>query len=534
MNSRSKVKAACMLCGLLFVSPLQAQQNRSVVTWLDNIRSEVIKARTFANAGNTADAQNTILRVYMDEYEPLEQFYGATGTYADKQVAPLVTSGEQLFHDVMQSPDAATMASRAAKLEIQLAQIGEAVVKSGVTRYPNATPIVAGQKQLIGANEVSKPELKAIVEQLNAASQAYAAGDRALALQQVEHLYLEKFEPMESRLPGSVVDHVHKIIHLQLRPAIRQEMDAKVVTSLLADIGQEMKQADKFLAKGNNAWFAVVNSFVIVVREGLEAVLLIAALLAYLGAIGAQAKHRRQIYAGTAAGVVASLGTWFLASTVLTITGANRELLEGFTALISVVVLLYVAHWLFQKTYIHDWKDYLRTRLGGAVTSGSAIAMAMLAFAAVYREGFETVLFYQALSFDAGVGAVLGGFIPGAIVIGAIGVAIIRAGVKLPLKKVFTLTNAVLMYLAFVFIGKGLYNLQEGGLYAAHPLPLPTHPAVEQLLGFYPIVETLLAQLLFVLLLGGTYVYYRRKIKKLAPAPQNAQPPAQPAVARPA
>ena len=168
------------------------------------------------------------------------------------------------------------------------------------------------------------------------------------------------------------------------------------------------------------------------------------------------------------------------------------------------------------------------------MTSGSALAMATLAFAAVYREGFETVLFYQALSLDAGVGAVLGGFIPGAIVIGAVGFAIIRAGAKLPLKKVFTLTNAVLMYLAFVFIGKGLYNLQEGGLYSAHPLPLPSHPALEQLLGFHPIVETLFAQLLFLLLLGGTYVYYRRKIKKLAPGPQNAQPPAQPAVARPA
>jgi high-affinity iron transporter len=170
------------------------------------------------------------------------------------------------------------------------------------------------------------------------------------------------------------------------------------VTSLIGLVGRDLVRADRLLAKGGSVLFAVVNSFTIIVREGLEAVLLVAALLTYLGAIGAQARHRRQIYAGVAAGVVASIATWFLARTLLPISGANRELLEGITALAAVVVLMYVAHWLFQKTYIHDWKEYLRTRVGGAVTRGSGIAMAALAFAAVYREGFETVLFYQALA----------------------------------------------------------------------------------------------------------------------------------------
>jgi high-affinity iron transporter len=232
--------------------------------------------------------------------------------------------------------------------------------------------------------------------------------------------------------------------------------------------------------------------------------------------VGAQRKHRTQLWIGVAAGVAASVGTWFVAATLLPISGANRELLEGFTALIAVAVLLYVANWLFQKTYIHDWKNYLRERVGGAMSSGSAIAMTALAFAAVYREGFETVLFYQALAFDAGIGPILLGFVPGLILIVLIGFGIIRMNAKLPLKKVFGWTNAVLMYLAFVFIGKGIYNLQEGGLFSVTPLPLPDHPALRQLLGFYPVVQTVVAQAAFLLLVGLTYLWYRKQIKVAA------------------
>jgi high-affinity iron transporter len=142
--------------------------------------------------------------------------------------------------------------------------------------------------------------------------------------------------------------------------------------------------------------------------------------------------------------------------------------------------------------------------------------MTALAFAAVYREGFETVLFYQALAFDAGVGAILLGFVPGMILIVLIGIGIIRMNAKLPLRKVFAWTNAVLMYLAFVFIGKGIYNLQEGGLFSATPLPLPDHPALRQLLGFYPVMQTVMAQAAFLLLIGLTYLWYRKKMKAAA------------------
>jgi high-affinity iron transporter len=243
-------------------------------------------------------------------------------------------------------------------------------------------------------------------------------------------------------------------------------------------------------------------------------------MLAYLGRVERGGRHQRQIFAGVAAGIVASLATWVVAATLIPVSGASREMVEGVTALLAVSVLLYVSHWLFQKTYIHDWKAYLEANVGRAVTRGSALAMAGLAFAAVYREGFETVLFYQALMFDAGPGAVLAGFVPGILVISAIGFGIVKMGLRLPLKRAFAITGGVLLYLAFVFLGKGIYNLQEAGLFAPRPLAwVPDHEAMRQLLGLYPLAQTLVAQAALLLLLAAGAVWIRT-----ARSPRSARP----------
>jgi high-affinity iron transporter len=488
---------------------LAAQQTPSVHVWLDEITRDVQRARALAAAGDVAGAQRLVMRAYLDHFELIEGYYGPGAKYRVGTVATEVRAGEAAFHALLRSADASSVTANAAQVETQIERIRGALRGSGVPIMLDTNSETLAARGVVPPAAAATAEIKAILRQLADASAAYNANDAERALWLVEHAYLEGFEPLESRLPARLVADIEKRIHLELRPALKRKAPVATVTSLLGHVGADLVSADRFLAKGGSVAFAVVNSFIIIVREGLEAVLLVAALLTYLGAIGAQARHRRQIYAGVSAGVVASIGTWFLARTLLPISGANRELLEGITALTAVVVLMYVAHWLFQKTYIHDWKDYLRTRVGGAVTRGSGIAMAALAFAAVYREGFETVLFYQALAFDAGVGAILGGFIPGAILIVALGIAIIRVGVKLPLKKVFAGTNALLMYLAFVFIGKGIYNLQEAGLFSVNALPLPDHPALRQLFGFYPLVQTVAAQSAFILLLTGTYVSYR-------------------------
>lgn len=539
MTRSGALRAAFLIVAWLSVATrLGAQQTASVHDWLDELTRDVQRARSLAGMGEVAGAQSLVVRAYLDQFELIEGYYGPGAKFGMAPLADEVRAGEVAFHALLRSRDAESLTENAMQVEAQIERIRSAVRGSGVPITPDTNIDTVATRSLVAPSAASTAEIKAILRQLSDASAAYQTSDAARALGLVEHAYLEGFEPLESRLPARLVADIEKRIHLELRPAIKRKAPLTTVTSLIGLVGDDLMRADRFLAKGGSVAFAVVNSFIIIVREGLEAVLLVAALLTYLSAIDAQARHRRQIYAGVAAGVVASVGTWFLARTLLPISGASRELLEGITALSAVVVLVYVAHWLFQKTYIHDWKDYLRTRVGGAVTRGSGIAMATLAFAAVYREGFETVLFYQALAFDAGVGAILGGFIPGAILIVALGIAIIRVGVKLPLKKVFAGTNALLLYLAFVFIGKGIYNLQEAGLFAANPLPLPDHPVLRQLFGFYPLVQTVAAQTAFVLLWFGTYASYRwLRVTKSGASVQLQQtvpPPAPPVAAPPA
>jgi high-affinity iron transporter len=205
-----------------------------------------------------------------------------------------------------------------------------------------------------------------------------------------------------------------------------------------------------------------------------------------------------------------SLLTWLAARTFIPMSGGSRELMEGITALVAVAVLLYVSHWIFRRTYMGQWKNFLNSRVQKAVGAGSGLTLAGLSFAAVYREGFETVLFYEALIVDQPGTAVALGFGAGAAVIAAVGFAIIRAGLRLPLRLVFRATNAVLLFLSVAILGKGLYNLQEAGLFSPHPITwLPNSEFLRQVLGFYPLAETLLAQLALVTLVVVMYVIYR-------------------------
>jgi high-affinity iron transporter len=358
---------------------------------------------------------------------------------------------------------------------------------------------------------------------LSKAESAHRNGDATAALAGVEAAYLEGFEPLESRLPAARVNRIEKLIHLELRPQLARAANPAVVALSFQQLRAELLEADRVLSAGTTFVFGAINSFAIIMREGLEAVLLVAALLAYLSAVDPSNQHRRRIYAGVVAGCVGTLITWLIARLVIPIGGGSRELVEGVTGLVAVAVLLYVSNWLFQKTYIHDWKDYLRKQVGHAMSSGSSFAMAGLAFAAIYREGFETVLFYQALAYDSGTTAVLAGFVPGMLLIVLIGVGIIRMGVKLPLRRMFAVTNGILLYLAFVLLGKGFYNLQEAGLFAPHPVSwVPDTAALRQVLGLYPLAETLLAQLAFVCLVAATFVFYRRRLAVSRVAAQPA------------
>ncbi|HJR17997.1 MAG TPA: FTR1 family protein [Gemmatimonadales bacterium] len=242
------------------------------------------------------------------------------------------------------------------------------------------------------------------------------------------------------------------------------------------------------------------QSFVIMLREGVEAILIVGALMTFLVKMGAS-HRKREINLGVGAALGASLLTAFAIETVFHLTPAKQELLEGVTMLVATVVLFYVSYWLLSKMEVVKWNHFVKSKVNDALSSGSSLALASAAFLAVYREGFETVLFYKALFLTGGENSsmpILAGIVVGTIILAGVYIAISRFGVRLPLKPFFGFTSAFLYYMAFVFAGKGLAELQAGGVITATPVSwAPRWPA----LGIYPTVETLLAQAVLLMLL---------------------------------
>jgi high-affinity iron transporter len=282
-----------------------------------------------------------------------------------------------------------------------------------------------------------------------------------------------------------------------------------------------LEKAERTLGDDLSPSNLLLQSFVILIREGLEAILIVGALMTFLVKMGAS-DRKRDIHLGVGAAVCASLVTAFALETLFHLSPARQEALEGVTMLLATAMLFYVSYWLLSKMEVVKWNHFVKSKVHGALTSGSSLALASAAFLAVYREGFETVLFYKALFLSGGGSSglpVLGGMLLGSLVLVAVYIAISRFGVRLPLKPFFGVTSALLYYMAFVFAGKGVAELQGSGLLPTTILPwAPRVPA----LGIYPTVESLMLQgvllvLLFVAVVW-TFAVEPRRDKVTAPA----------------
>jgi high-affinity iron transporter len=253
-----------------------------------------------------------------------------------------------------------------------------------------------------------------------------------------------------------------------------------------------------------SGWGAFLQSFLIILREGFEAILVVGAIVTFLIKTGHREKLR-SIWVGVVWALVASAVTAVILATVLRAMPATREVIEGVTMLIAVAVLFSVSYWLISKVEAARWQQFIRDKVTDALQQGGGRALTFVAFLAVYREGAETALFYQAL-FNDGPSAVLPitmGIVVGGMALAVIFVLFYRFGVRIPLRPFFATTSALLYYMAFVFMGKGIRELQEGGVV---PITvLPGFPHIEAI-GLYPSLETLAAQLLLVVLLLAALV----------------------------
>ena len=270
------------------------------------------------------------------------------------------------------------------------------------------------------------------------------------------------------------------------------------VSGNLAEVREELtrvlERSERTLGTRLTPVALFVQSFLILAREGLEAILVIGALIAFLVKVGAS-DRRRDIHLGVGAAVAMSLLTAIAIETVFRLGPAHQEALEGATMVVATVMLFSVSYWLISKMEVARWNQFVKSRLSEALSKRSMLALASVAFLAVYREGFETVLFYKALAVSGGTAEtaapIVAGFVAAAALLAAVYVAINRYGVRLPLRPFFAVTSGFLYLMAFVFAGTAMAELQEGGFIGITPIAgmfrAPTF-------GIYPTVESLAAQ----------------------------------------
>ena len=260
-----------------------------------------------------------------------------------------------------------------------------------------------------------------------------------------------------------------------------------------------------------------LGAFGIIVREGLEAILVIAAIIAYLTKSG-NGKSLKNVYIGAVCGIAASFAAaavlaW--AKSAFASAGMAQEVIEGITALIAVCVLFYVSNWMISKAEAASWSRYIDGKVQTSVEQGSAFALAFTAFLSVFREGAEVVLFYQPMLSEGNAGMVWAGFGVGCVVLVFVYLAITKLSIRLPIKVFFTATSILMAVMCVSFLGSGIKELAEGNVFDLS-LRVPGIPEndVIQVFGIYPYLETLVPQLILAIILLVTFMiaHYRGKI----------------------
>ena len=342
---------------------------------------------------------------------------------------------------------------------------------------------------------------------LAASVRAYAAGDKEQARTLALSAYLDGFEPVEPILTARNPNLMHRIESGmgEFRGAIGQGAPVAEIQARAQALDSEFTAAEQALApRASSSISTFLSALTILVREGVEALLIVVAMIAFLRKAD-RTNELRFVHGGWIVALVAGLLTWFVATTLISFSGASRELTEGFGGVFAALVLVFVGIWMHGKAQADAWQRYVREKLNRALNERSGWFLFGLAFVVVYREAFETILFYAAMWEDS-PGALLAGVCTGAAVLGGAAWAMLRYSAKLPISKFFRYSSILMAALAIVLAGKGIGALQEAGLVGVTPLAFV--PQIDWL-GVQPSAQVVAAQLVALIALIVGFALHR-------------------------
>ncbi len=349
---------------------------------------------------------------------------------------------------------------------------------------------------------------------LRASADSYRSGNRQAALQQALSAYLEGFELVEAALAAADPARVRAIEQqmMDYRALIKSGAPVARVAAAAKELQAQLETArSKLAAAGHSALGSFVGSFVILTREGLEVILVLAAMFTFLKR-AERPDALPYAHAGWASALLLGIATWFASTYFINISGATRELTEGFTALLAAAILLSVGLWLHNKSYSNRWQQYVASKLQGVLSSGGLWGIALLAFIATYREVFETVLFYRALWDQGDHRAILLGLGAATAALLAVAWAVFAVSMRLPIRQFFTASSVLIVILAVVFTGQGVAALQEAGWLTAQSVAFIRVP----LLGIYPNLQSLALQAVVLSLVLGGFAWNHLSARRAA------------------
>jgi high-affinity iron transporter len=343
---------------------------------------------------------------------------------------------------------------------------------------------------------------------------AYRAGEHDQAYDLSVAAYLEGFELVESSL-DNVDANVRKDTEKSLmayRQSLQDGLPVEQAEQRLDAAKGKLKESAGLLGNDGLSWsLSYISGLLILLREGLEAILVLAAILAFLRNTGQQSAVR-SVNVGWGLALLAGLGTWALAAYVIDVSGSQRELLEGATALFASVMVLWLGVWMHDRRHAAAWQDYIKSSLVGG---GGRFGFAILAFFSVYRELFEVILFYETLWLQAGPAghnAVLAGGATALVLLVGLAWVILRGSAKLPLTLFFSINAALLCALSVVFAGHGVKALQEAGIFGTRPVVFFEFDWLGIHADAYSLTAQVVAILAIVVLYGRSWLAERRRV----------------------
>lgn len=450
-----------------------------------------------------------------------------TGMAAFANLSEKETWDTAFYLFALRHPDASHAGLRSEVLNQDLPSLAQLASSGDEALAANLTGDAGEVAQLLAALRTDPQRVVAAQTRLTTARarledawEAYTHGDKGGAERLALLSYLDGIEPFEVRLAArdnKIVPRIEEAM-IGMRAAVKDGLPPEQAQAAFDHARRVIADAEAVLGgKAMSYAVTLTTSFLIMLREGFEAVLIVVALFAVLRKLKAD-KARRWTHLGWISALLAGVATWLVSESLLEISGAQREILEGVVGLVAVAVLIYMGIWLHNQAEMRKWAAFVNEKARAALAEKRYYTFFGLSFLAVYREAFETVLFYRALALDTTPdteSALLVGLLIGIAAIAALAYAMLKIGARIPLQRFFQISAGLIFALTVVLLGKGLHAFQEAGWVSINPFPVNLRI---DLLGVYPTWETMASQIALIVFL----LLLRRKLTTTVPRNREA------------